>query len=354
MSNFINPPAKLLHHIDRIAQIREGGTPAPVNVEIDLSNRCNLGCQGCHFAHTHTRGPLAHSAKPEGMQNVGDLMSYNLALDMLNQLSIAGVRSITWTGGGEPTLHPHFDEIIVEAQFLGHSQGIYTNGTNIDPRRAKLMKDCLTFVYVSMDRASRESYKAYKQVDKFDQACLGVRLLVDADGPATIGLGFLLSAESIAEIPAMVTLGKNLGVDYIQFRPEISFDLANPQAGPKDTAWIDEALAIFAGSDLDGIEIDASRFEMYRDWATHPYRLCHWAQMQTVITPNGKVWTCVNRRGLFGSELGDLKVESFTEIWRRSEAFAVDHNCRVMCRGHVPNLTLSKMMAEPVGHELFV
>lgn len=34
-----------------------GKTKAPVNVEIDLSNRCSHGCAWCHFAYTHTKGP---------------------------------------------------------------------------------------------------------------------------------------------------------------------------------------------------------------------------------------------------------------------------------------------------------
>jgi GTP 3',8-cyclase len=354
MNNYINPPEKLLHHIDRIAQIQDGSHPAPVNVEIDLSNRCNLGCQGCHFAHTHTRGPLAHSARPDGMLDVGDLMPAQLALNIIDQLAGAGVRSISWTGGGEPTLHPDFERIIRYAHSRGIAQGIYTNGTNIDPGRAAVMKTCLTWVYVSLDRANRKDYAEYKQVDRFAQAEQGISNLVDAQGHATIGIGFLVSKANVSSIPNLYHFGRLTGADYVQFRPEISFDLANPQEASQDTEWINEALAWFAGLAGMGAEIDTSRFEMYRDWGGHPYPLCHWVQMQTVITPNGKVWTCVNRRGLPGSELGDLSKELFVDIWQRSKAFAVDHNCRIMCRGHVPNLTLNRMMVKPSGHELFV
>jgi MoaA/NifB/PqqE/SkfB family radical SAM enzyme len=354
MSKFINPPEKLLGHIDRISEIRAGGQPAPVNVEIDLTNRCNLGCLGCHFAHTHSRGPLAKSAKPAGMQAVGDVMEYNLATIILEEIAYIGVRSITWTGGGEPTLHPDFARLIRYAQYQRLPQGIYTNGTNIDEYLAGVMKECMTWVYVSLDRADPKSYQAYKQVDRFAQAERGIRNLIEADGLATIGVGFLVSESNVEQIPNMYKYGKDIGADYVQFRPEVSFDLANPQAGPKNADWIYEALDWFKVLAGNGVELDTSRFEMYRDWKTHPYPMCYWTQMQTVITPNGKVWACVNRRGFEGDELGDMTTDSFEDIWTRSKAHQVDHNCRVMCRGHIPNLSLDRMMRNPTQHDLFI
>ena len=46
------------------------------------------------------------------------------------------VRSVTWTGGGEPTLHPDFDQIIGHTAWLDLPQAIYTHGGHIDSRRA--------------------------------------------------------------------------------------------------------------------------------------------------------------------------------------------------------------------------
>src|SRR5512139_1310988 len=113
MSNYIDPRAKLLHHLDRLYAIQRGAIAPPVNIEIDLSNRCSLGCEWCHFAYTHTRGPLAGKRdKPDASIPGGDLMDTYLARRIIDQLAENGVRSVTWTGGGEPTLHPHFNEII--------------------------------------------------------------------------------------------------------------------------------------------------------------------------------------------------------------------------------------------------
>ena len=352
MTNYIDPKSKLLKHIDRISQLKTGGNPPPVNVEIDLSNRCNLGCQGCHFAHTHTRGHFGNLAN---VDTVGDLMDTKMAKQIITDLWLSYVRSITWTGGGEPTLHPDFDEIIKFTKKLGLDQGIYTNGTNIDKKRAELLKSACKWVYVSLDRSNREAYKKYKIADAFEKAIKGIQNLVDAEGKATIGIGFLLSRQSLPDAREMLDLGHELGVDYIQFRPEIEFDNDNPSKAIHDNTWVKEAIQW-----LDGVKgerrvtVDISRFEMYRNWKGHQYANCYWSKMQTVITPNGKVWTCVNRRGFDGDCIGDLTKQTFSEVWKHAIIKEVDDKCRIMCRGHLANITLDHMMSDRTGHDNFV
>lgn len=350
--SYIDPTGKLIHHLDRIAAIKAGGQPAPVNVEIDLTNRCNLGCEGCHFAYTHTRGPLAKRPKPGGLLDMGDVMDGKLARSILAQLAAAGVRSVSWTGGGEPTLHPDFVGIIRDCPL---PQGIYTNGTLIDTQRAAVMKQRMEWVYVSLDRHTRAAYQEYKKTDAFIAAMRGITNLVEAEGRATIGVGFLIGERNYRDVFEIVQFAQMLGVHYVQFRPEIHYNAAHPQERPAGLEWIDKAIErLRVVEDVPGVVVDISRFEMYRDWQAHPYPLCHWAQIQAVITPNGRVWTCVNRRGFEGDCLGDLSRETFSDVWARSQAKEVDGLCRVMCRGHIPNLTLTKAMRQPERHELFI
>lgn len=351
LMNYISPRAKLLYHTDRLAELRATGhTAAPVNVEIDLTNRCSHGCEWCHFAHTHTRGPLANKTpKPPGMLDCGDQMDYALIDRLLCELMGADVRSITWTGGGEPTLHPQFNKIVSMANLAGIDQGLYTNGGHIDSERAQLLKTHMTFVYVSLDECSKDAFAQSKGVDRFDQVCMGIGRLVVAPGPATIGVGFLLHPGNVDDIDRMVALGRKLGVDYVQFRPIVNYAQDAPNQLVEDTTWINHAinrLRAHAGDPF--VQADTGRFELYRDWNGHGYPLCHWSALQTVITPNGRLWRCVNKRGHQGALLGDLTKEAFATIWARSgAACAVDSGCRVMCRGAIANLTLNELMTEP-------
>jgi MoaA/NifB/PqqE/SkfB family radical SAM enzyme len=356
MNQYIAPRSKLYGHLDRIDAIKHGGRPAPVNVEIDLSNRCSLGCSWCHFAYTHTRGPLAGTtSKPAGHIDGGDLMDVDFALEMLRQLAVVGVKSVTFTGGGEPTLHQHFDRIVASANAYGLHVGLYTHGGHISAERAALLKRYCTFVFVSLDECAPETYKASKGVDRFQAATDGIRRLVAAEGKATIGIGFFLHKDNFHQVREMVKLGRALGVDYVQFRPTIRYEQDAPGELAEDTKWISWAVGYlneFRGDSFVVADID--RFRMYQEWNGHGYSTCYWSAMQTVITPNGKVWRCTNKREHPEALLGDMTVDDFATIWARSGGpCAVDAACRLFCRGHLANLELQPMMVE-MPHANFI
>lgn len=354
---YIDSRHKALWHLDALADLqRTGKTKAPVNVEIDLSNRCSLGCEWCHFAYTHTRGPLAGKrAKPAGHVDGGDVMSLDLAYSILRQLAAAGVKSVTWTGGGEPTLHPHFNEIIEHARSVGLEQGIYTHGGHIDDERAALLKRLFTWVFISLDEADAESYKRSKGVNQFERVCTNIEQLATAQGKATIGIGFLLHPLNYLDTRKMIELGKSLGADYVQFRPTIQYSHDAPDELNEDTAWLAHAIQrLRVHTDNPFVIADIARFEQYRTWTGHGYNTCYWSGLQTAITPNGKVWRCANKREYADALLGDLAVESFDEIWKRAGgACAVDGKCRVLCRGHLSNQTINAVMKEPM-HSSFI
>lgn len=349
--SYINPKEKVLWHLEEINQLKNTGfTKAPVNVEIDLTNRCNHGCSWCHFAYTHTKGLLANSQKPIGYVDTGDVFDFYLLLDVIQQLSEIGVKSITWTGGGEPTLYPFIKEIINYTDSLGIDQGIYTNGSFINEELADILKAKITFVYVSLDEYTREDFKLSKGVDRFDKVIEGIERLVNAKGKATIGVGFLLHEKNYQKIAAMTALGASLKVDYVQYRPIIDYDLNNPSLLKNTPDWIGE----LRERNSYFVSFDKSRFNAYKDWQGHGYKTCNWIALQTVITPNGKVWSCVNKRGIESALIGDLTVDSFADIWRRSgKSCSVDSKCRIMCRGHLANITLDKVLSQP-SHGNFI
>jgi len=354
--NYINPRSKLFQHMPTLAAVLRGERPAPINVEIFLSNRCGHGCEWCHYAYTHTRGPLAGKvAKPLGAMASGDLMDYELAKSILRQLKQAGVKSVTWSGGGEPTIHRQFDEVIEYAHSVGLDQGLYTHGGNIDEERASIIKGTLTWAFVSLDECTPETFQQSKGVNRFDAVLDGIRRLVAAEGEATIGLGFLLHKGNFNQARDMVKLGRSLGVDYVQFRPTILYQQDAPGELAEDTKWISWAvgwLNEFAGDSF--VIADIERFRMYQNWTGHGYPTCFGAALQTAISPNGMMWRCTNKTEHPDALLGDLSVESFADVWKRSGGpCAVDATCRVMCRQHLANGTMTEL-AKEMPHRNFV
>lgn len=364
MTNYIAPRSKLFAHLDKLQAIKDyaahpvGQRPAPLNIELDASWRCSHGCDFCHFAYTHTRGPLkGKQDKPHDAIDGGDLLDFDLAKDILRQVAEYGVKSVVWSGGGEPTLNPHFNELVRHAASVRLEQGLYTHGGHIDDERAALLKNTLTWVFVSLDACTAESFKATKGVNRFDAVIGGIKRLIYADGDATVGVGFMIHEGNWRDIHGMVQLGRDLGVDYVQFRPVVDYDHNAPSKSVDgDAAWIRHAIGRLQAYKHDSFVIaDVARFDEYAKWQGHGYSTCHWSALQVVISPNGKMWRCTNKREYPDALLGDLTQESFAEAWNRSGgACQVNERCRIFCRGHLANQQLTPMMATDVPHANFV
>ena len=92
-------------------------TKTPVLIDLSLNNYCNLNCSYCYM-----------SAEPA---NCGKHLTLKDFDDLLTKMIQARVLQIA-LGGGEPTLHPHFAEILKKLRVKGNIIPNYTtNGTNL-------------------------------------------------------------------------------------------------------------------------------------------------------------------------------------------------------------------------------
>lgn len=350
-------PHKVFAHLDRLSAWQRGETPAPVTVEWDLSNRCVLGCQSCHFAHTHTRGPWAMRDRrlPMAFSEVGDYANPNLVQRGLGEMAVAGVKAVVWSGGGEPTTHPQWLTLMETAAKAGLQQGMYTLGGLLRSDTAAALARLAQWVVVSLDCADAISYHHEKGVplERFTAACNGVRWLAEP-GTATVGVSFLLHAGNWHRTADMLALSRSLGATYTTFRPTIA-EATDCSLATSDRAWIAEALPTLEElAAKPDVECDADRFAEYLNWAGRSYTACHGIKMNATITPDGRVWVCPQRRGIEGSSLGNLKHESFADIWARHPRQWTDfEDCRVMCRLHLTNGVLASVFT-PQAHEAFV
>lgn len=350
-------PSKVLAHLDRLSGWQRGDTPAPVTVEWDLSNRCVLGCQDCHFAHTHVKGPWASKPRllPMAFDGTGDLADIRVVTRGLADMAAAGVRGVIWSGGGEPTTHPDWLLALRAAREAGLEQGMYTLGGLLTPTTAALASELLSWVVVSLDCVNAGNYAREKQVpeSRFTAACNGIVSL--SGGQAVVGVSFLLHRNNWHDADGMVALAKSLGADYVTFRPAVQFNADAPSWPNEPRHWVTAALPTIARVAADPfVECDVERFLQYRDWNGHGYDLCHAIKVNATVTPDGRVWVCPQRRGVTGSAIGNLTQESFAEIWaRHPRTFAVDDQCRVMCRLHLLNEQLQPVFAT-YQHEAFV
>jgi len=102
-----NPQLKLTKHKE-FSNFLNGEKIYPINVEISPCHTCNATCDWCFYAGTHEKLKNSTLDKKVGIQ-------------LLEDLILIGTKAVTWTGGGEPTLHPDFNEFIPFKTNFRHS-----------------------------------------------------------------------------------------------------------------------------------------------------------------------------------------------------------------------------------------
>jgi cyclic pyranopterin phosphate synthase len=274
----------------------------------------------------------------------------------LLQMAKAGVQGLVWSGGGEPTTHPEWLSCVEQAASVGLKQGMYTMGGLLRQDTATALAGMATWVVVSLDCVDGETYHLEKGVpaERFQAACNGVRWLAAA-GTATVGVSFLLHGGNWHKAEDMLALARSLGATYTTFRPTIETSVDAPAVCIEDRRWIADALPLLDALKAErDVECDPGRFKAYQDWQQRSYSTCYGIRLNATVTPDGRVWVCPQRRGIEGSCLGDLKTESFADIWARHPGQWTDfRECRVMCRLNAINEQLAAVY-QPRAHEAFV
>lgn len=133
-SVFTSTGEKLLWHTDAVRGFI-GGVPSPISLQVAPTSRCNLRCSFCSNVNRSKHEDL-------------DLASLR---NVISDLASIGLRSIEWTGGGDPTMYKHINEAIQFCKFIGLKQGMITNGVAFNANVFESSRDHLDWVRISMN-----------------------------------------------------------------------------------------------------------------------------------------------------------------------------------------------------------
>lgn len=283
--------------IDSILEVQRGEKKLdamfPVSAELHLTDVCNLKCEWC------TDKELRRNGATMDMQIVGELFS---------QFGRHGT-GVTLEGGGEPTLHPHFREIIRSGRRQHVDMGLISNGT-VD------ISDCingLKWIRISLDASTRGEYQQEKGVDCFDRVMENLAGMSEARNPQDtyLGVGYVLTTRNQGNLLELIRRLDEIGVDYIYLRPVEEAGSITPSL--KSLLELRSHLAeLTAHTRIRYMLTIADR--VIDKNAGLP---CVAHTLTSIIHANGDVALCEKRR-LDSIVLGNLHENTFEEIWRSS------------------------------------
>ncbi len=156
----------------------------------NMGRRCNLRCVHCY-------------AQSRDIEYKNELTTQQ-GKDLIDNLAKFGAPVILFSGG-EPIMRKDLPELAQYARQKGMRAVISTNGTLIDKKMAKVLKDIgLSYVGVSLDgmRETNDKFRGVKGA--FDAALAGMRNCL-AEG-VKVGLRFTINKKNVKDIPAIFDL----------------------------------------------------------------------------------------------------------------------------------------------------
>lgn len=131
------------------------------------------------------------------------------------------VRSIDFTGGGEPLLQKNLLNWIIEAKQHGCDTGFLTNGLLLDASLTdQLIDNGLNWICISIDGADKATYESIRQGSDFDKVCGNIAYLTRrADNlRPLVMINFVIMNTNFHQLEEMIELACDLGVDQVNFK----------------------------------------------------------------------------------------------------------------------------------------
>ena len=263
----------------------------PFNISIEPTTSCNLGCPEC----------------PSGLKSF-TRDTGTLSVDFYNKFLHEVQRDLIYLYfyfQGEPYLHPDFLSLVKAASEKNIYTVTSTNAHFLSPRKAtETVQSGLDRILISIDGASQETYESYRKGGKLAKVIEGTKNLVKAKSQLNsstphIIIQFLVVKPNEHEIPEILQLGKDLGVDEVKLKTAQVYDFKN-------------------GSELiPSIE----QYSRYRKNEDGSYRIknklenkCWKLWHSCVVTWDGNIVPCCFDKDA-KYEMGSLQTHSLQSIW---------------------------------------
>jgi MoaA/NifB/PqqE/SkfB family radical SAM enzyme len=166
-----------------------------------ISDTCNLRCPTCLYLLEN----------PEKFIN--SFLTVDKFKDILQKYNAHKIAKVIFLSGGEPLLHPHFDQLIDISRDYDLIPKISTNGILIRKHIHALKK--VDYVNVSLDAYNYGSFRVNRggTERQFENIIEGIKLLKANN--INFSLSFLLSADNVSEVSAMLEFAAKLEPNFV-------------------------------------------------------------------------------------------------------------------------------------------
>jgi len=306
----------------------------PIYVEISLAGSCNHRCIFCAYDFV--------GYKPNFLDSV-------VLKNRLSEMGRLGVKSILYSGEGEPLLHKDICDIIRQTKESGIDVALASNGVFFSKEIANSILPLATWIKISINAGKKETYaKIHKtHLHDFDKVIKNissaVRLKREKSYKCTLGMQLLLLPENKDEVFGLAKIAKAIGADYLVIKPYSQHPLSKTTIY-KNIKYSEYGNLADNLSRLNDKYFNVVfRINTMQKWDRlirgygRCYALPFWAHMDS----SGQVWGCQAYLGDERFLYGNIYKNTFKQIWagaKRKQCLALCekkiniNKCRLNCR----------------------
>ena len=321
--------SKAIYHVDKIKQLQNFESITPTELQVDLEAYCNHNCNFCSYRKDNGYNnemllliganpkEKYEDNKPIGKPSTDSRLPDDFIRSLPKQMYDCNIPSIELTGGGEPTLHPLFDELIINLAKYGIEIALVTNGSSLSDTRIKLLRDHCLWIRISMDSSSQEIHKKVHrtQGNEFDRIINNIKKICENKRKDLIvGISFIINPDNIDDIQASIILYKTLGVNNIRF--SWMYDEGGKSGlNDDEILWIKSRLDEWKKqyeTDNYKIHYDKTRIDSYSE--PNDFDKCYFQRFVWSIGADAKLYPCCINKYDSKYVIADLKEKTIGEV----------------------------------------
>lgn len=356
---------KILHHEKTIKKLRNGEQPYPISLRLVLSDLCNHNCHFCTFRmeNSFTNKNFGEIDQKKGTMNYNPrrFLSLEKSLEIIEDCKKMNIKSIEFTGGGEPTVHPNHVEIFNKVHELGIDAGLITNGALF---RKGFVDSVLKFSWCrfSLDAGNAKTYAKIREIPEstFDKVLKNISKLVSkrkaVNSNTTIGISFVVTEQNYLEVYDAAKIASDLGVHYFRvayYRTDEGF-----VSGDYDKVCIDIGRAMHDFNRAEFKVIDRFSEASLNIDSTPDYSFCAYQNVSTWISADYNVYRCCVTSYDDHGLLGSIKNQSFKDLWdsddKKQKISCFDAKSCKQCIYNNKNKVLNYIIDKKASHINFM
>lgn len=300
------------------------GPVRPIHWDVDPSTACDHSCRGCPYIYDGgdegVADPMLGVVREQTAKKNRQLLDFNAFADFLDEASRLGCKAITFVGGGEPTMHPRFTRMMQLIPAFEMKFGVITHfGRKYNPDFFRALQQA-TWVRVSLNAGTRETYLKHQGKDDFNQALENIAIASAVHG-IRIGVSFLVTEDNWSEIYLAAVVARDAGAAFLQYKPIIETGEIGATL-KRYVLPIQTELSMARGLETDRFQVLdqwSGRIDELKEHAAQSFSgACHVPRFNPKLGANGVVYSCCELAYNDAAALGSIYIDSLDTILQRA------------------------------------